>query len=139
MPHPPPPPRPHPVVQLQSCYDPGNALAPDPFLCAKCSYLQKVAESNPKLATLPSIKCALCPWEGGAFKRTEKGAGWVHLFCALRTQGVAFKVPDHLEGIILKHVDKKVCVSMRASCSEWGGGGRGAPSVVCMEVPSGAA
>ncbi len=117
---------------LQSCHDPGTAANATSFLCARCAFLESYAETHPKLAMLPVIKCALCPREGGVFKRTDKG-GWVHLFCALLTLGVTFEDPDHLEGVVLKHVDRKVGIGFRwlLRGGRGGEGGRGAGGGGC--------
>lgn len=66
------------------------------------------------------------------FKRTDKG-GWVHLFCALLTLGVTFEDPDHLEGVVLKHVDRKVgprVVPLGGDVVYWGGAGKSKVLVV---------
>jgi hypothetical protein len=101
---------------MQSCHDPVATDSGASFLCRRCEYLESFAESHQKLPTLPIISCALCPREGGIFKRTDKGA-WVHVFCALLTPGVSFGDPDHLEGVSLKNVDRRVCMQLTRVCS----------------------
>ena len=103
----------------QSCHDPVAVDSTIPFLCRRCEYLEAYAETHPKIAALPLITCALCPREGGIFKRTDKGA-WVHVFCALLTPGVVFGDPDHLEDVSLKHVDRRVRAGSQTDISSKG-------------------
>jgi hypothetical protein len=77
------------VAVHQSCY--GIQVVPEgPWLCAPCSRRVKGA------------RCVLCPWPGGALKRTLDGR-WCHVACALWDPDTAIQDPVAMEPIVFVH------------------------------------
>ncbi|PAV69660.1 hypothetical protein WR25_08351 [Diploscapter pachys] len=76
----------------------------EPWFCEPCIYGLKEPPH-----------CELCPNRFGAFKRSDIGGRWVHLLCALYTQGMTFGDVDNLMAISWQELDHRQFG--RKSCS----------------------
>lgn len=89
-----------------------------------CYGVEKFIENwkcSPCKTGVLSVKCELCCAGKGAFKATTDGK-WVHVICALFTNGVEFKNTNTMEPVdILKAVGKKgqkcdFCLNNKGVC-----------------------
>ena len=76
------------VEDNESVHSTLSSASTEPWFCDACQ------------AGVRDPVCELCPNSGGIFKKTDSGR-WVHLVCALYTNGVAFADTVHLTGITL--------------------------------------
>ncbi|XP_063407803.1 PHD finger protein 14-like isoform X2 [Mytilus trossulus] len=68
-----------------------------------CYGVQVIPEGNWYCKTCVAAvkpKCALCPYDGGAMKRTSDGTQWAHVTCAWWIPGVTIGNPKEMEPIV---------------------------------------
>lgn len=82
------------VYVHKCCYGIENIDADEIWKCSPC-----------KVGISESVICELCLQSDGAFKPTCAGK-WVHVVCALFTDGVIFENKDKMEPINLSNVSK---------------------------------
>nr|XP_027204582.1 PHD finger protein 14-like [Dermatophagoides pteronyssinus] len=86
----------------ESIHSNASSASTEPWFCDPCK------------AGIRQPFCELCPTESGIFKLTDNGR-WVHMVCALYTQGVTFVDPEKLRGPNLSQIQfnqwgSKICM-----------------------------
>jgi NuA3 HAT complex component NTO1 len=72
-----------------------EAESQDNWLCSPC-----------KSEFTGTMRCEFCPKSDGVFKRTSCGK-WIHVICALFTDGVQFEDNNSMEPVDVSRVSKK--------------------------------
>nr|XP_046908759.1 PHD finger protein 14-like [Dermatophagoides farinae] len=86
----------------ESIHSNASSASTEPWFCDPCK------------AGVKQPLCELCPTQGGIYKITDNGR-WVHMVCALYTQGVTFADPEKFRGPNLSHIQfnhwgSKICM-----------------------------
>lgn len=109
----------NPLVTCSMCIDPETFENPI-FTCKSCSvkihslcYGIDITDENSdswlcspcKAKVSGIIRCEFCPNTGGAFKQTTDGK-WIHVLCALFTDGVRFEDNNSMEPVDVMNITK---------------------------------
>ena len=100
------------VAVHQACY--GIVSVPSgPWYCRRCEVHGSTVQ----------LSCVLCPYRGGAMKKTDKSEEWAHAICALYIPEVEFGNVSSMEPIVLEKIPeerykKECCVCEKEGRSE---------------------